>query len=287
LPDNKKVALVSDVASRFEKTCVDELRDRLESLYVVGSYAFGRISLDRPDLNFLLIFKGNTTAQDYLKIGKICRKMIDSFKDACSIRIEFRPFRFLYPKIRRDFDVFLNPIIFSTDEIRTRGIIFSKWFTEGMKSGNKLLYGSDPLNAINVSPITHQDLLQVVPTFDVPFETIPLTRAPAQYDEDESDLLLNEALTNAKDLSYLGVEIAMTDEELKDKKYIQYIQNKELMTEFYAERYDQDTTKLVETIIDTRENYLKYKADSRKAEEMLAVALKMADAILRKLFSPS
>ena len=276
--------LVATVASTFTDLCKEKLGARLESLYVTGSYAFNKISLERPDINFLLILKGRTTPDDYLKQGEICRQLIDTFKEQCSVRIEFRPFRFLYPKVRKDFDVFVNPILTSVDEIREMGCIFTKWFTEGLKNSNRLLFGNDFLATLEVGEITVQDLIRGA-MFDLPFFILPLTRAPAQYDESETDLLFNEALVNGKMLSYLGIELALTEEELKQKAFVKYIENKETIVQFYAERYGTEVGELVKTIYEAREKYLQYKNDPAKAKELFEAALQLGGAVQGRLFT--
>lgn len=57
------------------------------------------------------------------------------------------------------------------------------------------------------------------------------------HDEDEYDLFFNEVLTTAKNFVSLGVEIAMSDEELAENKYVYYVENKEKLVDFYKERY--------------------------------------------------
>lgn len=279
-----KTKLVDAVANCFAELCKEKLCERMESLYITGSYVFNKISLDRPDINFLLIFKGRTMPDDYLKQGEICREIIEQFKNECSVRIEFRPFRYLYPKVRKDFDIFLNPILISVDEIKDMGCIFTKLFTEGLQSANKLIYGKDILNDIKIGEITKQDVLKGA-MFDLPFFTIPLTRAPAQYDDSETDLLLNEALINGKMLSYLGIEIALTEKELNNKVFMKYIQNKETITDFYKERYGERIASQIEIIYDARENYSKFKNDPIKAREVFSATLQIGGVIQFKLFS--
>jgi len=279
-----RTALVDDAVSTFVEFYKAKLGERLESLYVTGSYAIDKISLDRPDINFLLIFKGRTTPDDYLTHGEICRQIIDRFSSECSIRVEFRPFRYLYPKVRGKYDIFVNPILSSIDDIRNMGCIFTKTFTQGLKSSNKLLYGNDLLSTVEVGELTMQDLVKGA-MFDLPFFMIPLTCAPAQYDESDSDLLFNEALVNGKMLSYLGMEIALTEEELRNKAFVGYIQNKETLVGLYKERYGAHIGNLVGKIYEARENYLKYKDNPERAKELFEAALQLGEAIQYKLFS--
>jgi hypothetical protein len=272
------------VADACQNSIIVQLSERLESLYSVGSYAFGKIALDKPDLNCLLILKGYASPKDYLAIGKICRNLMDDFKDKCSVRVEFRPFRYIYSGPTDLYEIFLNPIITSTQEIASRGFIFTKWFTQGLKESNRLLHGRDFLTSITVSDISRGDLVQGA-LFDLPFFTIPLTRAPAQYGNDESELLFNEALTNGKNMCYLGLEIAMTEQELKARDYLKYIKDKGTISGFYKERYGDEAGQLVAKIFDAREHYLEYRKDRAKAEEIFSTALRIANLLQERLFS--
>ncbi|MFH0987147.1 MAG: hypothetical protein V1911_03835, partial [Candidatus Micrarchaeota archaeon] len=260
------------------------LGKRLESFYIFGSYAFGKVSLDRPDINLLFIFKEKAGPKDFLKIGELCRETADKFQDKCSVRFEFRPFRYLYPKVKREYDIFINPAITDMASIQATGVVFQKWFTEGLKNANKLVHGSDVLKTIKVGDVTTEDLMKFG-MMDLLFFQLPLERAPAQYGKSESEFLLNESLCNAKNIAYLGIEMAMTDGELKQKKYVEYIQDKQKMIDFYKERYGAELSKKVAKVLDARDNYIKYKNSRAKAEEIFGIALELADAVKYKLFS--
>ena len=164
------------------------------------------------------------------------------------------------------------------------GCIFTKWFTEGLKSSNRLLHGNDLLSTLEIGEITKQDLVKGA-MFDLPFFILPLTRAPAQYDESETDLLFNEALVNGKMLSYLGIELALSEEELKQKAFVKYIENKETIVQFYNERYGGDIGLLVSKIYEARENYLTYKNHPGKAKELFEAALQLGGVIQGRLFA--
>jgi len=277
--------LVSEVAISFENKVKSRLTNRLKSLYVVGSYAFGKISKQRPDINFLLIFNGFTSPDDYLAIGKICRTLENEFAKEATIKIEFRPFRYIKPRYTNDLEISINPILISTGEIKaTGGVIFNKWFTEGLKNTNKLLLGDDFLKSLRVGDITKEDLIKGA-IFDLMFFSIPISRAPAQYNEKETNLLLNEALVNAKNIAYLGVECAMTNKELKEKIYLDYMKNKETIASFYKERYGKDIEMIVKRIFQVRSKYQTIKNDPKIAKEMFSIALKLANVVREKIFS--
>lgn len=281
---NRKI-LISKIARSFEKEIKKGLSKRLRSFYVVGSFAFGKVSEQRPDINFLLIFNKFTSPQDYLLVGKICREIEREFSKDTTIKIEFRPFRYIKPRYKNEFEVSINPILISTGEVQAAGgVIFNKWFTEGLKSANKLLLGKDHLKEMVVSKITKEDLIKGG-MFDLMFFTIPLSRAPAQYEDKESNLLLNESLINAKNIAFFGIEAAMNEEELAGKKYIDFMKNKERISAFYKERYGEEAMRMVKRIFQIRAGYLKFKGDPKVAEETFAIALNLGNLVRKKLFS--
>ncbi len=275
--------LIEKIASTFQEYVVKYLKLYLESFYLVGSFVSGEISLDRPDVNYLLIFRGTTSPKNYLAIGQITQAIEAQFAPWTSIRVEFRPFRYILPHYPHNFEVSLNPIIISTTEIAGMdGTIFSPWFTQALKSNNKLLLGRDYLKSLSPPPLNRQ-ILKRIASFDLSFFTLPLSRAPAQYTSYQTHLFLSEALINAKNLAYLGVEAAMTDIELSKNKYLNYIHHKNKLVEFYEARYSLESSKMVATILETRQNYLRYKYSFKRAQEIFSIALKLASLIRLKL----
>ena len=51
MSDEEKTDLVNSIAKSYETKCIETLGNDLEGFYVFGSYAFGKISLDIPDIN--------------------------------------------------------------------------------------------------------------------------------------------------------------------------------------------------------------------------------------------
>ncbi|MEA3357137.1 MAG: hypothetical protein U9Q67_01770 [Patescibacteria group bacterium] len=279
-----KKKLINTIVLSFEKLVRDNLLSRLQSFYIVGSYAIGKFSIERPDINFLFIFKSDVSPKDYLTIGKICREIQEEFKSEATIKIEFRPFRCIKPMYNGKFEISINPIIVSTGEIEALGgVIVNKWMTQGLKSMNKLIFGNDYLQKLDPGVITRADLNKAA-IFDLQFFTIPLSRAPAQYSKEESNLFLNESFINAKMIASLGIEAAMTKEELKNKSYIKYIMDKEKMVKFYNERYSHELASMVNKVIEIRSHYLSYKDRPEAAEEIFTIALNLAEAVKSKIF---
>ena len=102
-----------------------------------------------------------------------------------------------------------------------------------MMATKEIVFGSDPLAEIDTS-YTKADLLQWA-FFDIGilFRNL-LTRAPLSYDVEENlDLLAHESLELGKVALYWGTEIFMTEEGIKQKRYIELIKDKKAMLDFY------------------------------------------------------
>ena len=73
--------IVDAIASLYEKKCEAEIGGDLEALYLFGSYAFGKISLDLPDINYFLLLKEGVEPDVFLKNAEILRQVCTEFKD--------------------------------------------------------------------------------------------------------------------------------------------------------------------------------------------------------------
>ena len=281
---NEKKEIIDDVAETFEKDCKKEIGERLEALYRVGSYALHKISFERPDINFLLVFKDKGTPDDFLRLADILRKLIKKYKDKVLIRPDFRPFKSIYPKFRRDYEITINTIIMNTAE-RNFPVPFNypKYFLEAIKNSRQLVFGNDILEDVKIGKTTRQHVQEWM-IRDILFCELPLARSPVQYDEDEYDLFFNEVFSIAKALCTFGIEAAMSDKELAEKKYVDYIVNKEKMVNFYEKRYSKDSAQMVEKVLDAGENYLKYKNNKEEVKKIFRIALNLAELLKGKLF---
>ncbi|MFC1780190.1 hypothetical protein ACFLY9_00635 [Patescibacteria group bacterium] len=283
--NNKVYELVDSVCTYSVDSFKERLGDKLMSLYVIGSMTERKISIQRPDINLLIILKGNVSSDNFLAIGDVCREIEYEFRNVAMIKIEFRPFRYILPRFKNDLEISVNPIIIGTEDIkRSGGIIANKWFTKGLKKSNILIHGKEMLKGLKVDKITRDDIKEGI-IFDLSFFTVPLTRAPSQYRKTESNLLLNESFVSAKMISYLGLIVAMSEEELGEEYYIKLIQNKSRIPKFYKERYGKDTSRMVRRIYKIREKYLDFKNSEEIAREIFSIALSLGNIIRKKFYS--
>ncbi|MBP1732090.1 MAG: hypothetical protein H6Q55_2519 [Deltaproteobacteria bacterium] len=104
----KKREIVDSIARFYEKKCEEKIGADLEALYLFGSYAFGKISLFIPDINYFLLLKERVSPDVFLKHADILREVCNEFKGVATVMPEFRPNRYVYPTTKgADFDVTL------------------------------------------------------------------------------------------------------------------------------------------------------------------------------------
>ena len=157
------------------------LGDRLESVTLVGSYVTGRISMDRPDVNMVVFFKEFAMPKDLIELGKILYRTVDKFKEYFVVRLEFRPYRFVYPIHRGEQEVFINPLILNMGE-KDLEFPFNlpHWVLGGMREVRKVVHGSDVLKDLDLDLNTERVIKGGFR--EIPFIKLHLDRAPLGYD---------------------------------------------------------------------------------------------------------
>lgn len=259
------------------------LGDRLESITLTGSYVVGKISIDRPDVNIILFFKNWMTPDDLILLGDVLYDTVKKFQKYFSVRPEFRPYRFPHPVVRKKQEVFVNPLLLNMAE-KDLEFPFNipHWVFAGMKEMRKVVFGSDVLATLDVE-LTPQRV--IAGGFrELPFIKIHLDRIPVAYDiNKDCDLFFNESLAQGKLTAYDGIEIAMSADELKKKKWAEVVGDKQKMLAFFQERYDKETALYVKTLLEARENYNKWKNDKDKAVEVFKAAFGVWQKIWEKL----
>jgi predicted nucleotidyltransferase len=262
-----------------------KLGGRLETITLVGSYVVGKLSIDRPDINMVLIFKNYATPKDLIDLGKVLHDTVGKFREFFSVRLEYRPYRFVYPAQRRGHEVFVNPLILNLAE-KDFEFPFNlpHWVLGGMREVQKVVHGTDVLRDLDLDLTTERVIGGGFR--ELPFIKIHLDRAPLGYDiSKDTDLFFNESLAQGKLTAYDGVEIAMSESELKQKAYVEIIMDKEKLKSFYQERYDSDAAEYMKTLIEARENYSKWKNNEERAVEVFIAACGIWQKIWQKLLS--
>jgi hypothetical protein len=280
----KEREIVDSIARSYEKKCEEKIGEDLEALYLFGSYAFGKISLDLPDINYFLVLKEGVLPNVFLKHAEILREVINEFKDVATVTTEFRPYRYIYPTMKgADFDVVLNLQYVRMEDRHGPVPFLWGWVLEGVIQTRKIVFGRDVLADIH-QPLPTTDYIKAF--FPLCFYQIwvPLERAPVQYNlPEESHLLMHEAHKVASMASIgFGVTVALNEKELKENKWLEFATDKQKLVQFYKERYDEASARNVELMLEVRDNWQKYKKDSEMAIRMYRAAIDICTRVKAK-----
>lgn len=276
--------IVDSIARAYEEKCRVNIGEHLEALYLFGSYAFGKISLDLPDINYLLLLKEGAPPDVFLKHAEILRTLVSEFLDKATIMPEYRPNRYIFPIMRgADFDITLCPQ-YARMEDRHGPVPFGwGWVLEALLQTRKLVFGRDVLSEVHQPPPTKEYIKTFFPpTFSHIW--LPLERAPVQYRlPEESYFLMHESHKVAQMASIgFGVTLALNDKELEQKQWLEFVTDKDKLIQFYRERYDEDSARNVELMLEVRKNWMKHKRDPDMAIKMYRAAINLCTRIKAK-----
>lgn len=272
---NKIKSMIKDLNDKL----IEDIGDEIETLTIVGSYAFEKMSESHPDINLFLCLNEIANAMTYIKISNVLTEIIKKYSESFIVRPDYRPFKFPYPYFKGKDEVFVNLIIVNIkDKEGDFPFGLPKHFLNGIKQARKVVYGNDILGGMDFD--FDKNYLLMAGVLYLNIFKFQLLRAPISYDMDKDfDLVFNECLTNGKMIAYMGVEIVLTDEEIKSKKYMEYISNKESMIRFYKENYGGKASKLIDFILSGRANYLSWKNKKEKSIEMFKAGFELSEIV--------
>src|SRR3989304_7546957 len=261
---------IEDLTKFLSEEINSKLGKRVHSLMYVGSYAKGKISKSRPDINYVLIWEVRGTADDYLTLGKILTEATSKFLKHFVIRPEFRPFKFGYPIQRKMYEVFINISCLNSVD-NNQKFFLPDYVLDGFKHSRKMIFGTDVFGNMEFN-VTKQGLLAGAMQ-KLASHKIQLDRIPLVYNLDKDiDLVFNESLDHGKNLAYFGVEVAMSEEEIKKKDYLTVIEDKSRLLEFYEQGFPPPATAALKIILDSRDHYREWKNDWGHAVEVYKAA---------------
>lgn len=275
LSDDQKREIVNSIGRYYERLCQERVADGLEGLYIFGSYAFGKISLDIPDINYFLLLREGVTPEFFLQHAEILKEVVNHFRDVATVRPEYRPTRYMLPRKKgADFTVFIC-LRYARMEDRFGPIPFwMGWNLEAVLKTRKLVFGRDGLAEVVQPPPTRDYIKEYFPeAFSRVYQT--LESAPFQYIfPEESEMLMHESHKVAQMASIgFGVVLALDEQEIARNKWLDYMEDKRKLIEFYRARYDEATARNVETMLDVRENWARYAKNPEMATKMFKAAI--------------
>jgi len=283
--------LLSDIVGEIVEGLKAEIGDYTESITLVGSYAIGKISYQRPNINILVFLKSNHPAKTHLAIGKVLRRVGKKFSKNFKFRIDPFPFRFVLPigEGEPEIAVNLNPFYMEEQNLRTfvgpgkairTPFGVAEAIMQGMKETRKVLFGSDVLGGMDFS-VDHESVVYSVPREAFLYDLV-LTRAPMTYDVDKDyDLLATEALEVGKTTLVLLAEVLLDDESLKEGRHLELNADKQKLLEFLKKTGVRGLADWAETVISARDNFLEVKQDKEKALALYDAAFNILRTVKR------
>lgn len=268
-----------------------EIGNHVESITLVGSYAIGKISYQRPNINILLFLKPNHPAKTHLAIGRIIRRVGKKFSEKFLFRIDPFPFRFVFPigEGEPEVTVNLNPFYMEEQNLVTfvgpnktikTPFGVAEVIMQGMKDTRKVLYGNDVLGGMDFS-ISHDAVIYSVPREVFLYDLI-LTRAPMTYDIDKDyDLLATEALEVGKTTLVLLTEVLLDNASLKKGRHLELNADKHKLLEFLKKSKIKGLAEWAETVISARDNFLEVKKDKAKVLALYEAAFNVMRTVKR------
>lgn len=283
--------LLKEIVEEIVEGLKTEISDCIENITLVGSYAIGKISYQRPNVNILIFLKPNHPAKTHLAIGRTIRQVAKKFSKNFRFRIDPFPFRFVFPIGEGEPEVTVNLNPFYMEEqnlvtfvgpnkaIRTPFGV-AEVIMQGMKDTRKVLYGSDVLGDMDFS-INHEAVIYAVPR-EVFLYDLVLTRAPMTYDIDKDyDLLATEALEVGKTTLVLLAEVLLDDDSLKKGRHLELNADKHKLLEFLKNQKIGGLAEWAGVVISARDNFLEVKKDKAKTVALYEAAFNIMRTVKR------
>jgi hypothetical protein len=79
-----------------------------------------------------------------------------------------------------------------------------------------------------------------------------------------------------------GVTLALTEQELAEKKWLEFVIDKDKLVQFYKERYDDASARNVELMLHVRDNWPEVKKDPEMAIRMYKAAVDICSRLKAK-----
>lgn len=265
-----------------------ELGDWLVGITLTGSYAVGAISLESPNVNILLFAKPEHPADFYLELGKLLYRQGYSYLNYFNFQPVLFPFRFARPVGDKEttLGVHIDPFNLAEQDLEI-------WFgpkkkmktpfglpevvLSGFQSMKKQVWGKDVLSEMKFDLKSEDMVLGIIKDF--PLYRLQLTRAPMTYDFNKHpEFLAQEAVEIGKECVYHGIQLFMTDEEIKQRKYVELFKDKGKLLEFVGEKYPaiENEARLV---LNARKRFLTVKKDKRKAMAVYCTAFRLLNVV--------
>jgi hypothetical protein len=268
-----------------------ELGANLEGLNLVGSYATGQVSLERPNVNIIGFLKQHPPAEVYLRAGRLLYEVGSRYQQFFRFRVDLFPFRFAQPIGGKDPEVSVNLNLYDladknleiwiTPDKKVRAPFGApEPVIQSFKFTRKVVFGKDILGGMEFS-ITREDtllnILKEFPTFYKP----QLIKAPLTYDIDQNyDLLATEALEIGKSCLASAVPLLLDGESVKQGKHLELLMDKGKMLAFFEKSDSAHFSEWAKIILGARENFSEVKRDKTKVLKLYQTSFNLLNTVL-------
>jgi hypothetical protein len=270
MKDIKKI--IDSVVNDFVEKIISQLGEKIESIFIAGSYATGKYSFQCPNVNLYVVSKSNKSSELFIPISKIFHEIRKKFSGEINVVADLRPYRFAYFKPKKGAITLSIRINLFDMKDQDKNFLVPDYVLRGWFSSEKVLYGSDVLKGLKIKVSKDSNILNQK-RFILLIVMQQLKHIPLSYDwEEEHELLFYESYEFAKYILSEGLLLKMNEKEIEECLDVQIYDNKEKFVDFYSQRYGEQAGMLARKILGARDHYLEWKDDLNKAIEMYSIA---------------
>lgn len=275
---------------------VDEITQRLweelgenfvGGVGIGGSFARGKFSPSRPDINIILFVKEGSP-KIYLEIAKIFDNLAQEYKDEFNLRPRSEPERstssFKRDPAKNDIFFKISFLQLSLKEDKNRPFGRPSSQVESLSKNLKMKYGKNYLTDLRTFCSNNQILEGIY--FTLKNWKGVLRYTPSSYRKDEVDLFFNEVLAYGKLVVHQSAWLAGLVKGLdfskeKDRKEIlEAVFDKEKLRIFSSIFNDSQIIDKINLILDARLYYQEWKFDLKRTESLYQTVYTLIDDLL-------
>ena len=98
--------------------------------------------------------------------------------------------------------------------------------------------------------------------------------------KNDVDLIFNESLSHGKNLVYFGIELLMTERELKNKEYLNIYGSSKKILDYYEKRFP-EAYNCVKNILSSKEHYDEWKNEYKRTKSLYLYTEKFSELLFR------
>jgi len=264
--------IIEQVVQSLVERLKTEFEERIESIFIAGSYASRTYSRQSPNVNLYVISKSNESSEMFIPIGRIFFETKELFATKLNITADLRPYRFACfspQKGKPTLSVRMN--LFDMKD-RESNFMVPDYVLRGWAKSQKVLFGTDVLSELKIRVGMDRPILEqkrfILLTIMQQLKHIPLSYNWMK----EPELLFHESYEFAKYTLSEGLLLKMDEKEIERGLDVEIYENKSRFVAFYSEKYGEPAAALARKVLDAREHYLEWKDEVSKAIEMYGVA---------------